>query len=78
MPFRTAHDVSGQVVLAALEQNKAIEDLPLETLQGFSDLIEQDVYPVLQLEYLVDKRNIVGGTGIEPVSVALKNELDAL
>lgn len=78
VPFRTAHDLSGQVVLAALAQHKAIEDLPLEALQQYSELIEQDVYPVLQLEYLVDKRNILGGTGVAPVSVALQNELDQL
>ncbi len=78
VPFRTAHDISGQVVLKALEENKPIEDLPLTTLQTFSPLIDNDVYPVLQLEYLVDKRNIVGGTGVEPVSIALQNELDQL
>lgn len=73
IPFRTAHDISGQVVLAALEKNKAIEDLSLSELQQFSPLIEQDVYQVLQLEYLVDKRNILGGTGIKPVTEALQS-----
>jgi argininosuccinate lyase len=34
-------------------------------------VIEDDVYPILQLEYLVDKRNILGGTGIEPVTKAV-------
>lgn len=78
IPFRTAHDISGQVVLAALEQKKAIEDLDLAELQKYSELIEDDVYPILQLEYLVDKRNIVGGTGMAPVSAALDAELSAL
>jgi argininosuccinate lyase len=78
IPFRTAHDISGQVVLAALEQKKAIEDLDLAELQKYSELIEDDVYPILQLEYLVDKRNIVGGTGMAPVSAALDAELSAI
>lgn len=77
MPFRTAHDVTGQVVLEALRLKKAIEALSLEELQQFSPLIEEDVYPVLELEYLVDKRNILGGTGMEPVAAALKTEQDA-
>lgn len=72
IPFRTAHDISGQVVLAALEQKKAIEELSLEQLKQFSNLIEEDVYQVLQLEYLVDKRDILGGTGIKPVLAALE------
>jgi argininosuccinate lyase len=75
IPFRTAHDISGQVVLAALEKKKAIEELSIADLQQFSDLIEDDVYEILQLEYLVNKRSILGGTGIDPVSKALDAEL---
>jgi argininosuccinate lyase/amino-acid N-acetyltransferase len=68
MPFRTAHEVSGQVVVYAINQGEPIESLRLGELQQFSSLIEDDVYPILELDYLVDKRNILGGTGIEPVS----------
>lgn len=71
IPFRTAHDISGQVVLAALAQNKAIEELSLEELKQFDQKIENDVYPILELEYLVDKRDILGGTGAKPVFAAL-------
>lgn len=73
IPFRTAHDISGQAVVFALSQNKALEELSIAELQQFSDTIEDDVYPILQLEYLVDKRNILGGTGIEPVTQAVKS-----
>lgn len=75
IPFRTAHDISGQVVLAALAQKKAIEELSLAELKAYSALIEDDVYGILQLQYLVDKRRILGGTGIEPVKQALANAL---
>ncbi|WDE12494.1 argininosuccinate lyase [Thalassomonas haliotis] len=68
VPFRTAHEISGQVVLYAIKQQEPIESLRLEELKQFSPLIEQDVYPILELEYLVDKRNILGGTGKKPVS----------
>ena len=56
----------------ALGQGKALEALSIPELQQFSDVIADDVYPILQLEYLVDKRNILGGTGIEPVTAAVK------
>ncbi|MFA3791817.1 argininosuccinate lyase [Aliiglaciecola sp. SL4] len=78
IPFRTAHDISGQIVLAAIEQNKAIENLTLGELQAFSSKIEDDVYAVLELEYLVDKRNILGGTGAHPVFAALDAELKSV
>ncbi|ABG39504.1 argininosuccinate lyase [Paraglaciecola sp. T6c] len=73
IPFRTAHDISGRVVLDALEKKKAIEELTIAELKVYSDVIEEDVYPVLQLEYLVNKRDILGGTGIKPVLEALAN-----
>ena len=78
IPFRTGHDIAGQVVLKALEQGCAIEDLPLTSLQAVCDKIEDDVYPVLQLEYGVNKRNILGGTSSETVVKALYQELEAL
>lgn len=68
VPFRTAHDISGQVVLYAINQQEPIESLRLDELKQFSPLIEQDVYPILELEYLVDKRDILGGTGKAPVA----------
>ena len=71
IPFRTAHDIAGKAVLTALESQCGIEDLPLETLQTIHPDIEQDVYAILDLDYLVDKRNILGGTGAEPVQNAL-------
>ncbi|GAC32550.1 argininosuccinate lyase [Paraglaciecola polaris] len=73
IPFRTAHDISGRVVLDALEKKKAIEELSIAELKVYSPVIEDDVYPVLQLEYLVNKRDILGGTGIKPVLAALAN-----
>jgi argininosuccinate lyase len=75
IPFRTAHDISGQVVLGALAKKKAIEELSLTELKKYSALIEDDVYGILQLEYLVNKRQILGGTGIEPVKKALANAI---
>jgi argininosuccinate lyase/amino-acid N-acetyltransferase len=68
IPFRTAHEISGQVVVYAINQGEPIESLRLGELQQFSALIEDDVYPILELDYLVDKRNILGGTGKDPVS----------
>lgn len=68
MPFRTAHEISGQAVLYAINQQEPLESLTLQEFKQFSVLIEEDVYPVLELEYLVDKRNILGGTGKQPVS----------
>ncbi|RLV58499.1 argininosuccinate lyase [Parashewanella curva] len=72
VPFRTAHEISGQVVLYAIGQQEPIERLRLDELQQFSSLIENDVYQFLDLEHLVDKRSTIGGTGIEAVNQAIE------
>ena len=78
VPFRTGHDIAGRVVLQAIEKGCAIEDLPLSDMQAICDKIEDDVYPVLQLEYGVNQRNILGGTSKETVTKALYQELEDL
>ncbi|MEG3766310.1 argininosuccinate lyase [Alteromonas sp. 14N.309.X.WAT.G.H12] len=78
IPFRTGHDIAGQVVLKAIEAGCAIEALPLSDLQQVCDKIDEDVYPVLQLEFGVNQRNILGGTSKETVTKALYQELESL
>ncbi len=78
IPFRTGHDISGQVVVAALEKGVPIEDMPLEALQAICPQIEDDVYDVLQLEFGINKRNILGGTSFDTVTKALYQELEQL
>ncbi|WP_371187796.1 argininosuccinate lyase [Thalassotalea maritima] len=78
MPFRTAHDITGAVVLYAISQNEPLENLRLDELRQFSELIDNDIYPVLELEHLVNKRSILGGTGIEPVSKIIEQNRQQL
>ena len=78
LPTRPGHDIAGKVVLEAIEAGCAIEDLPLASLQAVCDKIEDDVYTVLQLEYGVNQRNILGGTSQETVTKALYQELENL
>ena len=62
LPFRDAHDVVGQVVRYAIENNKLLSALSLSELQQFSELIKDDVFAVLKLEGSVLARNHVGST----------------
>ena len=71
MPFRDAHEVVGELVVHAAQQQLALEALPLTELQQFSALIQDDVYPALQLEAGLQKRNALGGTSVQQVMAAL-------
>lgn len=72
MPFRDAHEVVARAVRLAEAQACDLSSLSLETLQGFSALIEQDVYGVLTIEGSLASRNVIGGSAPEQVRAAIR------
>ena len=71
IPFREAHHIVGEVVLAAIDKGVPLEDLTITQLQEFSDKIEQDVYQHLSIESTLNKREALGGTSRSQVEKAL-------
>ncbi len=71
IPFREAHHIVGEVVLAAIDKGLPLEDLTIKQLQVFSDKIEQDVYQHLSIESTLDKREALGGTSRTQVEKAM-------
>lgn len=67
LPFRDAHSIIGQLVMYCESQKKAIGDLTLEELSGFSPYFDSDVYEAISLKTCVDARNPVGGPASESV-----------
>ena len=67
VPFRDSHEVVAQAVRHADTQKCDLADLPLAVLQGFSPLIENDVYQILTPEGSLNARNHIGGTAPEQV-----------
>ena len=67
LPFRDSHEAVAQAVRHAEQAGCGLEDLPLTVLQGFSALIENDVYEVLTPEGSLNARNHLGGTAPEQV-----------
>ncbi|WP_457573856.1 argininosuccinate lyase [Desulfolithobacter sp.] len=71
MPFRQAHGVVGRIVAHCQERNMEIDELELDELRQFSDLIEEDVFEVLSVEGSVNSRVSEGGTARIRVEEAL-------
>jgi argininosuccinate lyase len=63
MPFRQAHHATGRAVAHAEQAGKGLEDLSLEELRAFSNLIDDDVFDILRYEAAVARREAPGGTG---------------
>lgn len=71
IPFREAHSIVGRIVLYAISKQKALEDMDVSEYKEFSDVISDDVYPVLQLENILAKRNIKGGVAPAQTNIEL-------
>ena len=71
LPFRQAHEIVGKAVRHALERGVGLEALPLDTLRGFSPLIEADVRDALTVEASLRARAVTGGTAPAAVATAL-------
>ncbi len=63
VPFRDAHGIIGQLVLYAISQNKALDDLTLEEFKNISDVFDQDIYQAIDVNTCVNKRNTIGACG---------------
>jgi argininosuccinate lyase len=72
MPFRQAHGVVGKIVALCQKRGIELDELELEELQQFSDLIEDDIFDVLSVEGSVDSRTSAGGTAGVRVQEALE------
>ncbi|WP_109373433.1 argininosuccinate lyase [Proteus genomosp. 6] len=78
VPFREAHHIVGEVVVCAIEQGKAIEELPLSELQMFNSKIMIDVYDILSLQSCLDKRLAKGGVSQKQVAYAIVKAKEVL
>ena len=63
VPFRDAHGIVGQLVLACIERGIALDDLPLEEYRAISPVFDDDVYEAISMKTCVEKRTTVGAPG---------------
>ena len=73
LDFRNAHRIVGEIVAYALKNEKELLQIPLALLQQYSPVFDQDVFPWLDLETALARRNTPGGTAPGQVRQALKN-----
>ncbi len=76
IPFRSAHEIIGKMVLYCIENSKAIDELCMEEFKSFSDKIQEDVYTEISLEKCVSGRSLPGGPAAETVLKAIQNARD--
>ncbi len=70
MPFRDAHAVIGKMVAYAIDNGCALDDIDLDTLKSFSDIIGEDFYSAVALDTCVKERKTLGAPGMIDEAVA--------
>ncbi len=78
VPFREAHQITGEAVKAAEERGCDLADLPLDLLQSIDHRLDNRVYDVLGVDASVRSRTSYGGTAPKRVReqiAAAKSEL---
>ncbi|MDP4182818.1 MAG: argininosuccinate lyase [Bacillota bacterium] len=73
LPFRTAHEIIGKMVLYCIQNNKAIDDLSMDEFKQFSNSIESDIYEEISLKKCVSERKLPGGPAKESVLKSIEN-----
>ena len=69
--FRDAHEIVGRAVAQGVATQTDLAAMSLTTLQGFSAIIDADVYDVLTVEGSMASRDHYGGTAPNQVKAAI-------
>ena len=67
LPFRSAYQISGQLVALCIQENTVLDELPMEIYQKYCELFDTDLYEAIALETCVAKRTSQGGTSVASV-----------
>ena len=78
LPFREAHQITGQIVAMAEKQGKDLHQISLKDLQGVDARFTDDVYSVLSVESSVSSRTSYGGTAPDSVKMQANQWLKTL
>lgn len=60
IPFRTAHDIVGKLVVYAITKNVPLEELNMAEFRNFCQFIDEDVYEVLDVKNILKSRKTIG------------------
>ena len=61
-----------EIEFAKIKQ-KALEDLTVAEYKEFSEVVGDDVYPILQLDSILAKRDIIGGVAPRQSAIEIEN-----
>ncbi|MGC9350310.1 MAG: argininosuccinate lyase [Anaerolineae bacterium] len=78
VPFRRSHHIVGEVVRAAMAQDRGLRELSTSDYQGISPYFDEDVDEFLDFRAAVERRDVIGGTATKSVKAQIAKAREAL
>jgi argininosuccinate lyase len=78
LPFRQAHNLTGQAVQLAAKLGKDLASLTLEEYQSLDPLFDPEVFLVFDMRRSIARHNSFGGTAPAAVQKQLQNAQEGL
>ena len=73
IPFRDCHEIIGKMVLYAIGEGKALDELTMEEFKSFSNAFAEDIYDAIAIENCIKAKKSEGSTSFESVAKQLKS-----
>jgi argininosuccinate lyase len=67
VPFRLAHEITGQTVAYCIKNKKTLENITFQELKTISSRFGKDIFEYITLESSVQRKNVYGGTAKKQV-----------
>ena len=67
IPFRDCHEIIGKMVLYAIGEGKALDELTMEEFKSFSDAFGEDIYDAIAIENCIRAKKSEGSTSFDSV-----------
>lgn len=61
LPFRSAHEVTGKIVLYCMEKGKTLQSMTVEEYKKFSPLFDDGILTAVQPQSAIARRTVIGG-----------------
>ena len=68
IPFRDCHEIIGKMVLYAINNGKALDELTIDELRTFSDAFDEDIYERISITRCIKAKKSAGSTSFESVA----------
>ena len=71
--FRDCHEIIGRMVLYAISEGKALDQLTMEEFKEFSDAFEEDIYEKIAVRSCIEAKRSQGSTSFDSVAKQLED-----